>query len=429
MSTPNNAARFKNEKVMLRFALGLLALAGLFMLIRWILEIREDPDLIPGVSTGMVAAIEFKENGQQLVIFDEKGNKSPVPGWSEGKVDETPIWRPDGQRLFFTSDREDNTFNIFRYRPTARGAEKRSLGSRSKGKPWFGPRGHKDENVSALVASGPSVTEYNPKAGTTRQILPPPSGEATGDAERGVQDQVTAFYQNLGKAFIEAKWGPEREVLFASMQNDELQLLIGQNMTQTQTGFAAPTIYEYGRQILFDVSVNGDLLVVNNGFEFPPLRGTESEAEAYKNFIKDGKLVKPYANVLYLVKQGSPDRKVLFASKDGLDGFGSALISPEGGSVLLQAGSFDESDNFTPKALILLSMSAETIGEGKVIATGNVYEPSWSADGKKVYYIKADGGSRDIAIYDIASGQETFLAKGTGEYAYPVPSPMLPKNP
>jgi hypothetical protein len=44
---------------MLRFALGLLALAGLFMLIRWILEIREDPDLIPGVSTGMVAAIEF----------------------------------------------------------------------------------------------------------------------------------------------------------------------------------------------------------------------------------------------------------------------------------------------------------------------------------------------------------------------------------
>jgi hypothetical protein len=200
---------------MLRFALGLLALAGLFMLIRWILEIREDPDLIPGVSTGMVAAIEFKENGQQLVIFDEKGNKSPVPGWSEGKVDETPIWRPDVQRLFFTSDREDNTFNIFRYRPTARGAEKRSLGSRSKGKPWFGPRGYKDENVSALVASGPSVTEYNPKAGTTRQILPPPSGEATGDAERGVQDQVTAFYQNLGKAFIEAKWGPEREVLFA----------------------------------------------------------------------------------------------------------------------------------------------------------------------------------------------------------------------
>jgi Tol biopolymer transport system component len=74
-------------------------------------------------------------------------------------------------------------------------------------------------------------------------------------------------------------------------------------------------------------------------------------------------------------------------------------------------------------------MSAETIGEGKVIATGNVYEPSWSANSKKIYYIKANSGSRDIVIYDITTGQETFLGKGTGEYAYPVPSPMLSKNP
>ena len=105
-----------SQRMLLRFAIGLIVLAALFYGYQWWKDYTKDPDLpLENDTAGMIAALQLGEEGNQVVVFTKEGELRKSPGYQPGKNDKELTWRPDGNRLFFTSDREETSFHVYRW--------------------------------------------------------------------------------------------------------------------------------------------------------------------------------------------------------------------------------------------------------------------------------------------------------------------------
>ena len=277
-----------------RMVIGIAVAIALFTAYKLFEGFTLDPDLGDFESADMIVAVEYTEDGSQIVYFDADGKKTVIPGAEPGVNDQDPVWRPDGQRIFFVSNRDNQPYNIFRWNPAKEKVEQRSTGSQSKSSPYFGPPGWPGVENSALIISRGHVLEFNQRLQRTWQKLPPVNFEDSENPD--AQSAFDALYGRIGTSFKSAMWGVGRKVIFAVMRREADEVFIVNYMEKigdVQTGpkpvFAADTIQ-------FDVGSDGTVVVSIRGFQFPDLEQIPDE------FIKKGVAYKPYTNGTFVLQ-------------------------------------------------------------------------------------------------------------------------------
>ncbi|MBN8689307.1 MAG: PD40 domain-containing protein [Armatimonadetes bacterium] len=411
--------KHQNQRMVLRTAIGLLIIAGMVLTYQWLMSIRQDPaDLLPGNSTGMIAAVEYTESGSKIIVLQD-GKVTEVPGHTGTSRDESPVWRPDGQRLFFSSDREENTFNIFRWRPGGDKSERRSVGSRSKSAPWFGPEGYVGVNESGLITSGGVVMEYSPKDGSTKQILPPPQGSGTQDEEGGVGDQFSVAYSKFGTGFEKARYGQNRDFIIASMRRDTGRVLIYQNLLPDSRGMLpAPIALFAGNNLDFDVNAEGKVAVSILGAQVP------DETNIPAEFIKNGEVVLPFRNAMVVLDPRKPaETTYLFASKDDNLAMSKPVFSQDGSRFLIGLGSVKNEGNFEPQALGIFGTGAAEASPPTIIFEKPVFDYAWFPNNRDIVFARKEGDYR-LLYQSSADGSDVkLISPSKGEFGAPAVSP------
>lgn len=406
-----------NDKLLKRTAVFLIGLAVVFGGIRYVQSLQGDYDL-GGESTGMIAAIRMEPDGQQIVLIDPKGEVKTTSSWKTGKVDREPVWAPDGKYLFFCSDREQSTFNVFRWNPQRGDAESRTIGGTSRGNPTFAPDGGMD---TLLVVAGGALRELDPKTKKTPQILPPSNAEIaqSGTDEAGASGADASFasvYGSLGKSFRIGRYFGDKQYIAAVMKRDEGEVLIIQNLGEVNGKVPKPEPVVAGDHIDFDIDAKSGQIV----FAVQDFRWVDPKVVP-DQFRKGNKITVPFRNCLGLVSPGKSPSIMMAAPNDAL-ALATPKVSPDGSRLLVVQGAIKEGA-FEPLGLLAMPFTQAGAQAGKVVSQGDVHEPSWSSDSQQMLFAKRANGKRDI--YRIgADGKEENLTKGAGDFYNPIASPM-----
>ena len=417
MALPSNSAQPKIvQKLLKRTAFFLIVLAILFGVFRWVQAKGGDYDS-GGESKGMMAAIRMEPEGQQAVLIGPDGTVKGTKSWKSGVTDREPVWSPDGRYLFFCSDREDATFNVFRWNPQKDDAESRTIGHTSRSAPTFAPD---DTGETMLVVAGGNVRELEPKTKKSPQVLPPTNAEIAqsgeGD-ESGTEGAFAAIYGDLGKSFRLARYLPGRRYIAAVMRRDEGEVFVIQDLQDVGGKLPKPQALAAGDRIDFDVDPKGQVVFSVQNFRWPDPKAVP------EGFRRNNRITTPFRNMVALVDPAAKTQVVVAASADDKNGFGSPRLAPDGSRFLLVAGAVREGA-LDPAALLTVPARPQGISQASVLTRGDVHEPSWSADGTKIAYAKRAGGKRDLFTMGSDGTNETNLTKGQGDFATPLFSPM-----
>ncbi len=414
-----------NQKLLLRFAIGLMLLAVVVAGFQWLRGIGYDPDVLPGDSTGMIAALELTDDGARAVIIGPNKEVTVIKPGATSR-DRPPVWRPDGQRLFFASDRQENVYHVYRYRPGNEEAERRTVGRRSRSTPIWGFQDHPKANQTALMLSSGIVLEFDPKTGTTTQILPPPSGSAVVGEEDGNVDQFTGIYRQLGTSFTKALWTNDRSIIVATMSREEGEVLVVQDLTMRETNgrkqLPPPLPVMAGNRIEFDVTVNGQVAVAVQGFKWLDNSAIPEE------FIEDNRAKVPWQNAVFSFDATDANSQPSFflTTMDASQDTRAVKISPNGQEVLIVAGLL-KNEQFTPSGLFKTEFPFRPDAPVAPIYEGEVYEPSWSSDGNRVIYVRREGADRMIFGNNGTGTDEVALSPAGRNFASPSYSPQFSK--
>lgn len=418
----------KNLRRMITRSLILIAVAGAMILgYRYYREWSQDIDLPATADTaGFISAIEYGENGSHVVAFRPDGTKIESPGYTPGKNDKDAVWRPDGNRIFFISDREESAQNVFRWNLGGNTVSRRTYNSRSKGLPSF-PPGEPD-GKTALITAGGTVVEFDSTRATTRQILPPIGKEravGTGDEGDGSIGQFDAIYRTLGQSFKEARWTLGRKFVAAVMRREDDEVLIVQDLSSD----SRPMPLAVGQKIEIDVDPKSGrvfFLVLKFGLLDP--------AGAPPEFIKDGKIKLPFRHAIGFIdvsritdptKPPPPDVLQFVAQSNSDDAaFHRLSVSPDGTMLMVVDGSYSTSTKaVTPRAIVVMPAEPGGAANASFVLRDKVYEPSWHPNSERIAFVKYDGEER--AIYAInRDGTGAEKVSSGGNFGFPRFSPQ-----
>ncbi|MFW5697417.1 MAG: hypothetical protein ACOCX1_02525, partial [Fimbriimonadaceae bacterium] len=156
------------NKVALRAVLGLFVIAALFLGWQFLSEFLQDPEIFEEADTaGMIAAVEERDNGSQVVIFTPEGEKMTSPGWTPGTREQTPAWIGDGDHLYFVADREERAFHIYRWIPGNDEVSRRSFGTSSITTPVTDFNDNPLSETTMLVRKGGTMSLLDLAEGST----------------------------------------------------------------------------------------------------------------------------------------------------------------------------------------------------------------------------------------------------------------------
>ncbi len=411
------------QKLALRFAFGLLSIAALLMGYNFFRTYGKDINNLGTANTqGWIAAVEDTSNGSRMVVIKGDGTVTPSPGYIEGANDRDFAWRPDGNQIIFTSDRKDQTFNLFRWNLANGSCEARTVGTRNFANPFFAPSAADDALKTALVTSGGFVAEFDPVEMATMQVLPPTGREVAVGAEEGSggTGQFDAVYSKIGTSFKEARWTADKSRIVAIMRRDTGEVLISQSLEPVNGRFPPPTVIAAGEALQFDVSPVGSMVAYTvMKFEFP------DPSRIPPDFIKNGRVIMPFRHLMAIVNLDKPDdpdtNGVLAPSPDDKVAFANPKFSPDGTSFLASVGPFDGGGVDT-KQVVNVPATVQGAQGGSVIIKGKAQGMAWSPDGKTVVFVRSEGGKRSLFTIGVDGGGEKRVAEG--DYARPAFSPQ-----
>lgn len=407
-----------SQRMMLRFAILLFVMAGLFFGYRWWKDYSVDPDLpLQNDTAGYVAALQLHDEGAQVVVFTPDGELRKSPNYSTGNVDQDLVWRPDGNRLFFVSDREENAFHVYRWNFGSDAIMRRGYGSRSQSTPTFGAPESSRANEEALITAGGFVLQYEPREGSTYQVLPPVGKDRAQDEDGGIGGQFEQAYQRIGTSFRIAKWGKDKKYVVAVMRREEEgEILVLQRLDVVE----APQPIIAGDRVEFDISpTTGEVFFSVNGFQFHDPNQIPPEA------IKDGKISPPFHNLVGMVDPNTRQMNPVMPSPNAEVGFRNISVSPDGAQLVCIAGTMDENANFEPTDLVVVPARNQGGAEFRRVLKGKIYEPSWHPNSHTIAFIQYDAQKRRgvFTINKDGSGLAD-ISRGKGDFAYPMISPQ-----
>lgn len=417
----------------MRSAIGVIVLAGLIFAFQWYKSRESDP--YGGSSmdtTGWVAAIETVGDGQHAVAFKQDGTLVQQPNPPAESQDRDPAWRPDGNYLFFSSNREKGKPTMFRWFPDGRGsAEMRSPPGPVQDAPFFlASEADRGGSATGLITGSGTVMEYDPKKPALHQVLPPPdpkNREQEGKNGEGQMSPFEALYNRFGTSFRVAKWTPDKKAVFAVMRRETGEILIYQKLDYNpdKPGDSAPKPIVAGDRVDFDIDqTTGLVFLTIQNFQWP------FSDQVPPQFIKNGKATVPYRHAIAIfdVSKTAP-MQVIVKSDVDKDVFGTPAISPQGDKLAVVHGSYAGSGNVTPDSILMFGLAGDVKGQAGKVAVGEVFEPNWSPDGKKLAYAKRESKTvRSIYVADVTNGVTERRSPNTGVFGNPVFSPQIPKQ-
>jgi len=393
---------------------------------------ESDPGGYRSLNTaGWVAAVETTANGSQAVVFlnDDVGTMISQPNVPDKTDDRDIAWRPDGNYLFFASNRIDDKFTMFRWFPTATSEpEMRSILGLPQLAPYFPPSDASlHENATALLTVGGRVMMYDPKTPALRQVLPPPDPKLTqsSDPEVGQESPFETMYERFGSSFRVAKWTPDKKAVFAVMEREDGELLVYQKLDFKTPEEGQPRPVAQGDKIDFDIDPNsGAVYFAVENFQWPL-------GDVPPDFVKaNGKTMVPFRHALGIVDFSlNPPIQWIRQSKDDKVCFGSVAVAPQGDKLLVVQGAYAGNGNMMPASLMMADLAGPARGAMGPVLKGEVYEPCWSPDGKKIAYAQRDSKtSRPIYVFSEGGVAPQRVSPATGIFGHPEFSPQMPQG-
>lgn len=412
----------KHQK--LRFAIFGLTLAAFILAYQLFQKYSVDPtDLLSTNTVGMIAAVETTKDGSQAVIFDASGKKISAPEYKTGITDRDVAWSLDGNRLFFSSDRDKGVYQIFRWNPAADKCEVRTVGSRSKARPQFGPPGYPTDPSVGLIIEGGFVLQMDPKNVERRQLLPPVI-QQSGSAEEGSGAQFDAMYKDLGTSFKIAKFTAGREGVVALMRRDSGEVLIHQGFTITknekgETLYPRPMPLVAGKRIDFDVSSEGIIAIAVVGAQ-----------RVQENFLlqpgEKAPPAPPFTNAVLLIDSNDLSKPPVpvFVANDNNEAAIKPRFSADGQTLFALVGAGSEVGNVTVRGLMSFPAKEAGVKESHPVIGGPISDFDISPAGDKVVYTATVRGKNCIFVVD-AAGSEPKKISDDGDYSEPRFSPQV----
>lgn len=355
-------------------------------------------------SSGYISAAIQTEDGFQAVLIGPDGTIKRSPGYVEGAVDQPPVWSPDGQRVYFISDRDNGESHVFRWNPVSDAVERRTIDKRTKSYIDFTVPGDK-ANSTALVISGGTILELEPLAGTSKQLLPPQKLDAKGQGEGGAMGQFEQLYASLGTSFKVARWSKDKRYIMAVMRREVGEVLICQDISglpdlDISDPKSRPILIAAGEKIEFDIDpVSGDVAYTLQAFQWPDPRQVPPE------FMDKGKAKNPFRHMIGIYTPGDPSSKPPVAvAMDDKFAFGHPRVSPDGQAVLVSVGPYRGSGLMDATNLVVMPFKT---GGGSENVTTLVNTPAveaeWSPDGRKITYIGQAETRRTLFVLEMGS--------------------------
>ncbi len=413
------------RKLAIRFIIGILAICGLFLGSGLLKEFFKDPGKHELNSEGLVLAIENLPKGQRAVFFKPNGEKVESSGYKDGIQDQGVSWAPDGNRAYVSSNREASSFNIYAWDTDANALELRSRGGRSQGVPWYGPSDAKRLDRSGLILSGGFVMEFDVTDQTTRQILPPVTKDRSGSEDGGgAGSSMEALYSAIGTSFKQAFWSANRESIFAVMRREEGEVAVYNPIVFPADGQPhLPRRIFGGKEVQADANGQGVAVFVIRNFQF----GSPDEEEAFHK-TSPGKQPFTHAILKISVQNGQPAIEPVVLVPAQQVTFMDPAISPDGKGLAIIVGQpGKDGTGMVPQGLYVMPFERGGGSKPVGIIQGDISQPSWSPDGKRLVFIKREDGQS--AVYTInLDGTGVKKLSTTGDYSSPKFSPKLAKS-
>jgi hypothetical protein len=392
----------------------------------WMLNNRSKmADLGSYNSAGDIAAIETQGDGARAVIIKANGTVVPSPEYREGATDRDITWKPDGNRLFFVSDRyrknEAGSYepHVFRWNPASNKVERRTIDSRGKGHLSFSVPGSATPSETCLMLAGGTVLELDPTSGESKQVLPPRkqnSTQASGRGEEGGKSQFEDTYQVLGTSFLSARWCKDKKYIAAIMRRENGAELL---MVQDTSGSKPPVPIAAADHISMDINpVSGMIIYTLVGFQF-----IDTDPKNLQQFIKNGKIVPPYRHVLGMFDPDTHQMTLIGTSNSDNVAFARPAVAPDGTTLAIIVGSYEQ-HNILPRELALVPAAANGGTTPQHLTPGFIEDASWDPAGEKLVFTRRQkDGNRAVVIINRDGSNATELTKSS-DFSEPAFSPQ-----
>lgn len=418
--------------------LGAVGIGAIFVAYQWAKNGLVDPGgASPANTMGMIACVEREGSGSRIVIWTPEGKKLTSPGYGHGDSEIDLAWRPDGNRLLFVSNREDGNYNLFRWNPESDSVERRTQGNRAKTGLTFSTADSGE--AVGLFTSGGLIFSVDQKTGTTTQVVPPPKQRTQGTEgeSEGSVSQLEAVYKQIGSSFLSAKWGSGKTTVWATMRRETDEILVLNPLIKSiNNGLPAKVIA--GKRVEFDVSPNGDVLVISREMQLPDPDNVPQE------LLLDGKPNLPYDSVVYVIPansmtpslvcfskknqlflNGAADAKPVYTMPEGKLSFGEPSVSTNGKAAVFTIGKLVGENQIDGRGIVVMSL-AEDSGLPPIaqIMNGPVSQPCLSPANEKVAFVRREANGKGSVWTASATGGEPTKVSDDGDYMSPKFSPQ-----
>ncbi len=405
-----------------------VAMTGAYL---WIRNRPQDRAWIvvpPVNSKNMVAALmETPEGLTRLVTIKEDGAILEAKS-KEGTDDQDFVWQKDGSRIVFVSNRgPDRSYQVFDWLPdrendayqiTPNGASRSNL--------WMSPSGDyflytSRGGVYAIrypkMKSSP-VYPINQAPDTESQAA---EGESVTAVSGEFKDLISQAWINLstkleGESFSIGYLDSTEKYFAGVYEGPGQQVLVLQDLLPQNEKEIPPAAPFAGEKIEVLMHPSEPLIIVSIfNFKYPAPASIPPD-----KINPDGTVKRDFVNAVLLIRlDGTKPVEPVFLSPNGNQAMVSATLSPDGTEIAFVVL---EKVNGKLAAVALVTCPAVQGGvqQALPVARGNIAEPSWSADGTKLTFIR-DG---DIWTVQKDGSNEINLTKGKGKFRHPKFSPQ-----
>lgn len=389
----------------------------------WFIGQKGDLQLSSDTSK-LIAAIKMQESGAQAVAVDSSGKVTESNGYVAGKTDRDIAWDPKGNRLFFISDRKEESFHIFRWDPERNSyPDQKSIDRTGRSSLSFDAQDTGLGDLVGLVCVRGTVQEFTPKTAKSQQVMPP-TKRAVGGEEAGSTSAFDLIYKRFGQSFKSARWFGERRYIAAIMSREEPgEALIIQDMQPDEKGnFHPPQLVSLAQKINMDVDPKSGSLVFTLTDVLPIL-----DSDGKPATDPNGQPVTlPFKNavLMFTPKEGKLDRVIIGASPNREITFCSPVVSPDGTAMMFLVGKYLGDGNIEVKELDTCPLVSAGIQTHTMLDQGAISDPVYSPNGQKIAYVKREGSKQAIFVADKNGSASRNLTGTSGDFAHPVFSPQ-----
>lgn len=384
----------------------------------------------PARTSDMIVALREGEDGSSRIVSISADGTIREPSGGAEIDDREFVWDAKGDRVIFVSNRApDGSYQLFDWIPDRdNNPFQLTLAGASRSNPWFVHNGN-----SILFASRGAILRIDYQTLKTSFVYPPKEepGQHGAEAEEGGQasgtdhghrhDEMTHLMEQKwqevsaslnGDAFDKGFVTPNGSIFVGIYSTQRGRVLVLQELNPADAASAEPRVPFMAGEIEVAMHPTKSMVVV--AVRDWRYINPAAAPEEFRN--PDGTIRRPYVNALYLIDfDAETPITTMFQSNDGSQALMYPAISPNGEELVVSVYAVQDG-SLKPDSLVVVPIEG---GNMSRIVNGEATEPSWSANGDKLAFIR--GG--DVYTVRRDGTELKNLTRGKGFFSSPKFSP------